>query len=111
MLQRAACLLQLDSDNRRTWDQGEGNPPKHCWIKSSCAGAIVDPLAVSGSADPLPLSLLCDARTGWDCNQNDIKDGGVVSSVGECCSACQQLQGCAAWTWNEKSDQHCWCVH
>ncbi len=94
----------------RTWDQGEGDPPKHCYVKSSCAGAISDSNAISGSIDPIPISTLCDARPGWNCFHSDIKDGGIVPSAPSCCQACQQLQGCAAWTWNEKSDQHCWCV-
>jgi hypothetical protein len=94
----------------RTWDQGEGNPPQHCWVKSSCAGAIADPLVISGSMDPLPVSTLCDPIPGWNCFHSDLQDAGVVTSADACCSACQQLRGCNAWTWNGKSDQHCWCV-
>jgi hypothetical protein len=106
----ACCALCAAWNGCRawTWDQGEGNPPKHCWVKSSCAGAIIDPLAISGSADPLPVTTLCDPLDGWNCFHSDIEDGGVVPSAAACCSACQALHGCNAWTWNGKSDLHCW---
>ena len=52
----ACCALcaALDGCRAWTWDANEGNPTRHCWLKSSCAGARVDPLVISGSAVPPP---------------------------------------------------------
>ena len=56
----AACCALCNAQpgcNAWTFDAAEGNPPKACWLKTSCAGARSDPQAASGSTDlppPLP---------------------------------------------------------
>lgn len=95
-----------------TWDAAEGDPPQHCWLKSSCAGARADSQAVSGHADPLPpgpAPFLCEPRVGVNCMHNDIADAGAVQSPGECCAACARQAGCNAWSYNHPpGDTHCW---
>ena len=51
---------------------------------------------------------ICTPQAGVQCYGNDIKDAGVKSNAAECCAACQATSGCAAWTYNERVDQHCW---
>ena len=66
---------------------------------------------VSGSAAPPPntsLPFLCIPLTGLNCEHSDIRDGGIVASVGEACAACHATAGCNAWTWNSGADKHVW---
>lgn len=52
----ACCSLCSALSGCRAWtfDAAEGNPPKSCWLKTSCDGARTDPQAVSGTADAPP---------------------------------------------------------
>lgn len=51
---------------------------------------------------------LCAAVDGIDCNNGDIRNGGVASTAAECCAMCAGEASCMAWTWNRGYNGDCW---
>ena len=87
-----------------TWNQGGD---RHCWLKRDCLGKRPDSQAVSGHTT-VPHAV-CQQLPDTNCNQNDLADGGKVTSAGACCDICAATTGCAAWTWNRaEGNRHCW---
>jgi hypothetical protein len=50
----------------------------------------------------------CTTHQGVQCMGDDIEDAGVVASAAACCTLCNSISGCKAWTFNQDYDQHCW---
>jgi len=51
---------------------------------------------------------ICDSVHNLQCVGDDLEDFGVVTTHDECCTACQNLAGCNAWTWNWRYGGHCY---
>jgi len=97
-----ACL-ETSSCKAFTWNRGYD---QHCWLKTQCATHYYDSNCDSGYATSTPTST-CSKQTNTQCQGNDIRDAGVVSSASACCDACAATDQCKAWTWNRGYDQHC----
>jgi len=73
-----------------------------------CPDAFASEPSVTPALSELQLGGICDSVHGLQCYGDDLQDIGAVSSHEQCCQACQNLPGCAAWTWNWQYGQHCY---
>ena len=93
------------------------------WLNGNCGGSyprcdlnqaslvFTDIHVIGGPPSPPgpgPSPSACKVLANVQCDGDDIRDAGVVSSADACCGACKSTQSCKAWTWNRGYDRHCY---
>ncbi|RLN20374.1 hypothetical protein BBJ28_00002516 [Nothophytophthora sp. Chile5] len=76
-----------------------------CWLKSAKGPTIVNPAA--RSAQPYLEEPTCGLEFGVDYVGNDIGSA-PASKVGDCCSVCENWNGCRAFSWTNQNGGTCW---
>ncbi|KAG2987949.1 hypothetical protein PC118_g7017 [Phytophthora cactorum] len=87
-----------------SWTDYQGGT---CWLKTGRGTIAVNANAKSGTISTFRFAETCVLEHGINYKGNDIANV-KANDAGECCSICEQIPGCRAFTFTKNSGGMCW---